>query len=128
MHKTERDINIYAETGLRVDVERTVNKLISVRQRWIVIGIGFIFIIYVVLAVYIGIATRDVKKDSFEANNVKRELAYKTDSLQRIKIQEEREQIAYARTTDSLKRIELFKINSNYEKSIEEWKQRRKSP
>jgi hypothetical protein len=126
MHKTEEAINIYAQTGLRADVEKTVNRLISIRQKWIVIGIGIIFIIYVALAIWIGLVVREVKNDSLDANNVKRELAIKADSITRLKIQEEREQIVYARTTDSLKRVKLFEINSNYEKSIEEWKLRRK--
>jgi hypothetical protein len=123
MHKIEKAINIYAQTGLRADVERTVNKLISVRQRWIVIGISIVFIIYVGLAFYIKAAVNEIKKDSLEANNVKKELAIKTDSLERVRIEEARIE---ARTTDSLKRVTLSEINSNYEKAIKEWKHNRK--
>lgn len=126
MFKSEEAINEYARRGLLDDVERTVVKLVSIRQKWIVVGIVTVFIIYVVLAIWIGITTKNVKNDTFNANNLKRELAIKTDSLERVKIQEERIQIAEVRKTDSLKRIKLFEISDNYKKSIEEWKAHRK--
>ena len=126
MFKGEEIVNEYARTGLRDDVERTVNKLISVRQKWIVVGIVTIFIIYVSLAVWIGFTVNNVKKDTFNANDFKRELTARVDSLERVKIREERDAIAYAKATDSLKRVKLFEINDNYRKSIEEWKRNRK--
>jgi hypothetical protein len=107
MFKEESTVNEYAMHGLRADVEKTVAKIISVRQKWIAIVIIGVFITYVFLAVWIWATVNNIKTEILATDAQKREL------------------LEYQRATDSLKRVVLFDINSNYEKSIEEWKKRR---
>jgi hypothetical protein len=121
MFNEENAVNEYVKEELRSDVKHLVKEY-SKSKTWITICIIFVFVVYVLLAIWVKLKVDYAIEDINYTNSFKRELAVKTDSVERVKIQEQRSVILMEKSTDSLKRVYTNYLVHKYDSTVTEWK------
>ena len=121
MFEEERVANIYIKEGLRKDVKQFVKEYTK-SQPWITVCIIFVFVVYVILAIWVKLKVDDAIANISYINSFKKELALKVDSLERVKIQEQRNVILSEKSTDSLKKVYIHYLVHKYDSTVIEWK------
>lgn len=121
MFEEEHAVNEYVKEELRDDVKHLVEEY-SKSKTWITICIIIVFVVYVALAIWVKLKVDNAIEDVNYTNSFKRELAIKTDSIERVKIQEQRNVILAEKKTDSLKRVYTNYLVHKYDSTVIEWK------